>query len=97
MGWIAFADTVFVVCLPRIYLGIHYPTDILAGAVIGVVIGFLANQSAVKSSLAKKVFMWKQKSPGSFYAFSFLFMYQITVSFYDARCVADKLIKILLN
>jgi undecaprenyl-diphosphatase len=95
MGWIALLDTVFVICLPRIYLGIHYPTDILAGAVIGVVIGVLANQPAVKRSLAKGGFMWAEKSSGSFYAFSFLFIYEIIDDFFDARIAVDMLIRTL--
>jgi undecaprenyl-diphosphatase len=97
MGWVALLDTVFLICLPRIYLGIHYPTDMLAGALIGVGMGFLANQPAIKSPLAKWAFKWQKKSPGSFYAFSFLFMYQITVSFYEARYVVITSVKTFLK
>jgi len=85
MGWIALLDTVFLICLPRIYLGIHYPTDILGGAVIGVGFGFLANQTSVRSFLARGAFRWLRSHPGSFYAVFFLWMYQVTVIFWDVR------------
>ena len=29
-------------CLSRMYLYVHYPTDVLAGAVLGVIDGFIA-------------------------------------------------------
>lgn len=36
-GLIAFLWTIVVIDFPRIYLGIHYPSDVLAGVVLGVV------------------------------------------------------------
>lgn len=35
-GLIAVAHAAFLVCLPRICLGLHFPTDIIAGALLGV-------------------------------------------------------------
>ena len=37
--WVLFI-TAFLVSLSRVYLGLHYPSDIIAGAVIGSLIGF---------------------------------------------------------
>jgi undecaprenyl-diphosphatase len=76
-GWIALLDTTFLVLLPRVYLGIHYPTDILAGAAIGVGIAFLANQKNIKGLLAQRTFQFMDRHPGLFYTFFFLFMYQV--------------------
>ncbi len=30
----------FLICYTRIYLGVHYPGDILCGAILGIIIGF---------------------------------------------------------
>ena len=39
--WWIFPAWAFIFCLTRIYLGVHYPSDIFAGAVLGVVCGLL--------------------------------------------------------
>ena len=86
-GWITLLHSTFVVCLPRIYLGIHYPTDILAGAAIGVGIGLLASRGAIKSAVAKVPLQWMVKYPGPYYAAFFLFMYEVSVLYNDARTI----------
>ncbi len=40
LGWIFFVGA-FLMGLARIFVGIHYPTDILAGALIGIFTGWL--------------------------------------------------------
>jgi undecaprenyl-diphosphatase len=44
---------VFIVCYSRIYLGVHYPTDIICGALLGVSIAFLARKYAFNKILEK--------------------------------------------
>ena len=61
-----------VICLPRIYLGLHHPTDILAGAAFGIGTAALLQQPALRVPLARPLLAWEQRSPGSFYAFGLL-------------------------
>ena len=43
-GWFCFIYySLQFICLPRVYLGEHYSTDIVAGAAIGMVPAWLAN------------------------------------------------------
>lgn len=93
LGWIALVDTVFLICLPRVYLGIHYPTDILAGAAVGVAVGLAASRKTVRSCIAKWPLRYLDQHPGPFYAGFFMLMYQMMVMFGDVRFVGIGLIK----
>jgi undecaprenyl-diphosphatase len=52
----AFFITASLVALSRVYLGLHYPSDIVGGAVIGAFFGYLFSIAALKveSSFIKK-------------------------------------------
>jgi len=39
---IAFFAASFFIVLARVFVGIHWPSDILAGAIIGIIVGYLA-------------------------------------------------------
>jgi undecaprenyl-diphosphatase len=43
LGWCAAAWTLFGVCLPRVYFGYHYASDLLAGFVVGATVAWTAN------------------------------------------------------
>lgn len=45
--WV-FLITAFLVALSRVYLGLHYPSDIAAGAIIGAAFGYLFSIAAIK-------------------------------------------------
>ncbi len=82
MGWLVYLYTAVVIALPRVYLGIHYPSDILAGALLGVVAA-----STVRVVALCRLVNWPAKrlleySPGLYYAGLFQLSYQ-TMELYD--------------
>lgn len=71
--------------LARVYAGFHYPSDVAAGALLGIlstwaVIQFLPMKRA-KAFLARA----EQRSPSVFYFFAFCFAYQIVNMLWDLR------------
>jgi len=66
-----------VICLPRVFVGEHYATDILAGAAIGIFMAYLANCPWIRSPLTNWALQWLDEKPGQFYCFFFFLTYVI--------------------
>ncbi len=67
------------------YLGLHYPTDILAGAMIGVGMALLANTAPINNYMIKPTMRWQHNHPSSFYAVFFLLTFNIATLFDSVR------------
>ncbi len=81
LGIVAFCHAIFIVSLPRIYVGYHYPTDILAGAVIGMAVALPGKSAGLRKSATRPAFRWLEMHPGSFYAFGFAATFEIAELF----------------
>ncbi len=97
-GW-GFATTAYVfaaICLPRIYLGLHYPSDILVGTIMGVLASSLAiRNEIVRRGFNERLLSWCERRPAAFYAVSFLITYQIATLFQEARDLGNFGLEIL--
>ena len=75
----------FIICLPRLYIGIHYFTDLFAGAVIGLTCSAIISEQPVLGMLTRPLLAWAERRPASFYFFFSLLTFQIATLFWDLR------------
>jgi undecaprenyl-diphosphatase len=75
----------FAICFPRIYIGIHYPTDILAGAALGVFFVLIFSWRVVRERWTGYVLNWVDRWPAASYALLFIVTFQIATLFWDIR------------
>ncbi len=87
LGIIAILYALFFICVPRIYLGLHYPSDIAAGALLGAMMVVLVNKWDLFSRINVGIFNFKKAYPSIFYALFFLITYQIADMFESVRAI----------
>jgi membrane-associated phospholipid phosphatase len=76
--WVSFSMTAIVA---RIYFGLHYPGDALAGALIGVLVTLAIDNELMHERIAKPIVAWEQRAPALFYGFLFPFLLEISTLF----------------
>jgi undecaprenyl-diphosphatase len=79
------AYIVTVICLPRLYIGIHYFTDVFAGAVIGLTCSAFISERPISRLLINPILSWSERYPVSFYLVFSLLTFQIATLFWDLR------------
>jgi undecaprenyl-diphosphatase len=89
LGVLAILHAVFVVSLPRVYLGLHNPTDMLAGAAIGILCAFAATRPVFVRRCARPIVAWSEgRSAPWFGALAFLLAFEISTLFDTVRNAA---------
>jgi undecaprenyl-diphosphatase len=87
-------------CLPRIFLGYHYPSDILGGAVLGIAVMSLALDLRLPDPAARALSAplgWERRWPAIFYPAFVLLTWELITLFEEARYVARGLASLVLG
>jgi undecaprenyl-diphosphatase len=83
-GIVAALYAVAVICVPRVYFGLHYPLDLAVGALLG-----LATAWAVDIGLRNRLSGWTvrlcERHPEWFYSLMFLAAFETAAMFRNAR------------
>jgi len=97
LGIFSIFYALLVILLPRIYLGLHHPTDILAGILLGCICVLLTNGSLIKKPLTDPLLAWSEKYPPLFYGAFFLVSYETASLFTDIRRFGNFLLKVVVR
>jgi undecaprenyl-diphosphatase len=80
----------------RVYLGYHYPTDVIGSAVLGSCLVVISQILPFPKRISG-ILDWERCAPGSFYAVGFIASYQAATLFNDIRAVGRLIGQLLLR
>lgn len=96
-GGIALLYTTFFIAFPRLYLGFHWPTDILAGAAIAAALASIVNIAAYRDFLWRVTAKCWQRWPALSAASVFLLSYEVVNLFAEPIALARAVLKFHLH
>jgi membrane-associated phospholipid phosphatase len=86
--WLGAAAAVWIsltICLPLLYRGDHWPSDIAGGAAIGVALMLSLCWLVGRTALPDRVLAFSQRHPSAFYAIAWLLALEIALFFRDIK------------
>lgn len=95
IGVLAVLQCLLLICLPRVYVGLHYPTDVVAGALIGTAVVILMTRDPIRTRFAPRIVNWMQRRPGTVAMLAFLFFFELATMFDEPRLLAIALHRML--
>jgi membrane-associated phospholipid phosphatase len=76
-GLLVLLYSLLFVDLPRLYLGLHYPSDILGGLIVGFAVAWIATLPPIREAVSPRLLRFLERRPGTFYACFFLALFTL--------------------
>lgn len=92
--WAIVHATVFV-CLPRLYFGQHFPTDLIGGAVVGAALAFAVARWPLFRPIGRGVLAAEAQRPAWLYPIGFVLLFEIVAMFQNLRQFVAGLFSVL--
>ncbi|REG49646.1 undecaprenyl-diphosphatase [Paraburkholderia sp. BL6669N2] len=93
IGVLAILYTALFICLPRAYLGFHYPTDLLVGAAVGIVIAYVMTRDAIRVRYATPALRWIERHPAPSGMLAFVLCLELVTQFDELRTLASSVVR----
>jgi len=90
-GALALVYSSLFIAFPRLYLGMHFPSDLLAGAAIGLGYAWLMQREVVRKHVWRPILIWEATKPHIFYPPMLLLTFIIGGIFHEARAALHML------
>ena len=95
LGVLAGLYSLIVAGLVRIYMGVHYPSDVVVGALLGIAVAAAVNVDVVRRPVGRLVDTLIHRAPGLFYAGAFAVTLELALVFDDVRDGARSFVRLL--
>ena len=88
VGYFLYLHTILFIALLRLFLWIHYPSDLLVGALPGIGLASTANWARLRSLVTRPAGRLQEQSPGLFYGCLFFIANETAVLYIPLRSAA---------
>lgn len=88
VGIVALIYAATIICLPRVYAGLHYPSDVLGGALLGAMVCVALNLPRPRKLIANAPLNWSVRYQGVFHVAIFLLSFQVVTQFDEVRRIS---------
>jgi membrane-associated phospholipid phosphatase len=85
LGILTLIYVILVICVPRLYLGLHNPTDIVGGGAIGIAICLALDCAFLRSRVAEPILGWVVRHEAVFQVAIFLIGFELVTQFDELR------------
>jgi membrane-associated phospholipid phosphatase len=95
VGIYALLHVAILICLPRVMVGLHYPSDVLVGAALGIAVGCVMSLARIRTRVAAPMLAAAQRYPGVFYALAFILSFELATQFDELRALVQGVTRVL--
>jgi undecaprenyl-diphosphatase len=81
--------------LARVYFGIHYPGDVVVGALIGISVTVALNAEPMRTFIAAPALHLERRAPAVFYGFLLVILYESGTLFITVRNIGRAVLHLL--
>jgi undecaprenyl-diphosphatase len=93
LGALALAFAIVCICLPRVYVGLHHPTDVIAGGVLGALVCVVLCRPRPRQIIAGPILALSSRFPGPIHAAIFILSFEMVTQFEELRRLSAAILK----